>query len=121
MISRRLLLLVWRWPVVFVFLLTAACDQWGGTAQTSAAGEWHMFEGTWTATGTRRTLQLGPNDRAAIFELTGSVLLAGAQRPAVGFKAQAIGFSDSRAGMQGRSVWTDERVQRVEGRSSRQR
>ena len=42
-------------------------------------------------------------------ELTGSVLLTGAQRPAVGFRAQAIGFSDSRAGMQGRCVWTDER------------
>jgi hypothetical protein len=37
------------------------------------------------------------------------MLLSGAQRPAVGFKAQALGFSDSRAGMQGRSVWTDER------------
>jgi hypothetical protein len=37
------------------------------------------------------------------------MLLTGAQRPAVGFKAQAIGFSDSRAGMQGRCVWTDER------------
>jgi hypothetical protein len=37
------------------------------------------------------------------------VLLTGAQRPAVGFRAQAIGFSDSRAGMQGRCVWTDER------------
>jgi hypothetical protein len=37
------------------------------------------------------------------------MLLTGAQRPAVGFKAQALGFSDSRAGMQGRCVWTDER------------
>ena len=53
------------------------------------------------------------DDRAAIFELTGSVLLTGAQRPAVGFKAQAIGFSDSRTGMQGRCVWTDERGDRV--------
>jgi hypothetical protein len=54
-------------------------------------------------------LRLGPNDRAAIFDLTGSVLLTGPQRPAVGFIAHAIGFSDSRAGMQGRCVWTDER------------
>ena len=75
----------------------------------SPAGEWHTFEGTWTAAGTRRTLRLGPDERAAIFELTGSLLLTGAQRPAVGFRAQAIGFSDSRAGMQGRCVWTDER------------
>jgi hypothetical protein len=79
------------------------------TTQTPVAGEWRAFEGTWTAAGTRRTLHLGTNDRAAIFEMTGSVLLTGAQRPAVGFRAQAIGFSDSRTGMQGRSVWTDER------------
>jgi len=37
------------------------------------------------------------------------MLLTGAQRPAVGFKARVIGFSDSRVGMQGRCVWTDER------------
>jgi hypothetical protein len=93
-----------------LLLLTAACGQSGGaTPQPALTGEWHAFEGTWTAAGTRRTLRLGPDDRAAIFELTGSVLLTGAQRPAVGFRAQAIGFSDSRAGMQGRCVWTDER------------
>ena len=111
MISRRHRLPwpVWRWPVVFVVLLTAACGRSDGTAEAPAAGEWQTFEGTWTAAGTRRTLHLGPGERAAIFELTGSVLLTGAQRPAVGFKAQAIGFSDSHAGMQGRCVWTDER------------
>jgi hypothetical protein len=90
-------------------LLTAACGRSGGPVPQSSPGEWHSFEGTWTAAGTRRTLRLGPDDRAAIFELTGSVLLTGAQRPAVGFRAQAIGFSDSRAGMQGRCIWTDER------------
>jgi len=111
MISRqhRFLLPGWRWPTLVALLLTAACGQSGGTPQTPLANEWHAFEGTWTATGTRRTLHLGANDRAGIFELTGSVLLSGAQRPAVGVRAQAIGFSDSRTGMQGRSVWTDER------------
>jgi hypothetical protein len=100
----------WRWLIFAAFLLTAACGRSGGPAsETLPAGEWLTFEGTWTAAGTRRTLRLGPDDRAAIFELTGSVLLTGAQRPSVGFKAQAIGFSDSRTGMQGRCVWTDER------------
>jgi hypothetical protein len=111
-ISRQHLLLLpgSRWPALAVLLLMAACGQSGDpTTQTPVAGEWHAFEGTWTAAGTRRTLRLGANDRAAIFDMTGSLLLTGAQRPAVGFRAQAIGFSDSRAGMQGRSVWTDER------------
>jgi hypothetical protein len=100
----------WRWLTFAAVLLTAACGRSGGPAsEIFPAGEWRMFEGTWTASGTRRTLHLGLDDRAAIFELTGSVLLTGAQRPAVGFRAQAIGFSDSRAGMQGRCVWTDER------------
>ena len=104
MISRHRLLLL------AAFLLATACGQQGDPVpETLRAGEWHAFEGTWTAAGTRRTLRLGPDERAAIFELTGSVLLTGAQRPAVGFRAQAIGFSDSRAGMQGRCVWTDER------------
>ena len=94
--------------MLVALLLTAACGHSGGTAQTPPAGEWHAFEGTWTAAGTRRTLRLGADDRAAIFELTGTVLLTGAQRPSAGFRAQAIGFSDSRAGMQGRCVWTDE-------------
>jgi len=102
------------WLIVAALLLTAACRQPDGPApQEATAGEWHTFEGTWTAAGTRRTLRLGPNERAAIFELTGSVLLTGAERPAVGFRAQAIGFSDSRAGMQGRCVWTDERGEMV--------
>jgi len=100
--------------IIAALLLMAACRQPDGPGPQSAiAGEWHTFEGTWTASGTRRTLRLGPDDRAAIFELTGSVLLTGAQRPAVGFRAQAIGFSDSRTGMQGRCVWTDERGEMI--------
>ena len=105
----RLLWLGWRWPMLVALLLTTACGHSGGPPQILPAGEWHEFEGTWTAAGTRRTLRLGADDRAAIFELTGTVLLSGAQRPSIGFRAQAIGFSDNRAGMQGRCVWTDER------------
>jgi hypothetical protein len=99
----------WRRRILIALLLTAACGPTGDSAKAPLTGEWHTFEGTWNAAGTRRTLRLGPDDRAAIFELTGTVLLTGAQRPSVGFRAQAIGFSDHRAGMQGRCVWTDER------------
>ena len=116
MISRRhpLLSSSWRRLTLAALLFTAACDPSSGPApQALAAGEWHVFEGTWTAAGMRRTLRLGTDERAAIFELTGSVLLSGARRPGVGFRAQAMGFSDSRVGMQGRCVWTDERGEMV--------
>jgi len=100
--------------VLAALLLMAACGSSRGPALPNPSdGEWHLFEGTWNAAGTRRTLRLGPEDRAAIFELTGSILLTGAQRPALGFRAQAIGFSDRGAGMQGRCVWTDERGEMV--------
>ena len=99
--------------MLVALLLTAACGPSGGSPPAPLASEWHAFEGTWTAAGTRRTLRLGPDEQAAIFELTGSVLLTGAQRPSVGFRAQAIGFSDTRSGMQGRCIWTNERGEMI--------
>ena len=101
--------------VLAICVLTPACDQPAGDPAASAlpADDWRTFEGTWTAAGTRRTLHLGADHRAAVFELTGSLLLTGTERPAVGFQARAIGFSDSRDGMQGRCVWTDERGDEV--------
>ena len=105
-----------RWLTLFALLplVAPACDQSNNpTTQSSTAGHWREFEGTWTAAGTRRTLNLGADQRAATFDLTGSLLLTGKDRPAVGFKAEAIGFSDTRSGMQGRCVWTDERGEMV--------
>jgi len=93
-------------------LLLAACNP---QEQPSLLpeGAWLEFGGSWTATGTRRTLKLGPERRAAVFDLSGSLQLTGESRPAVGFKAQAIGLSDSVSGLQGRAVWTDERGEQV--------
>jgi len=103
-----------RWLGLVALLLVAACGRTEDSApRAAAAGEWREFEGSWTAAGTRETLQLGKDHRAAIFHLTGSLLLTGSERPALGFRAEAIGFSDTRAGMEGRSVWTDERGDKV--------
>lgn len=77
------------------------------------SGESLTFEGTWTASGTRHTLELEPGHRAAVFDLTGSLLLTGPHRPAAGFRARAMGFTDSATGMIGRCVWTDERGDQV--------
>jgi hypothetical protein len=95
-------------------LLAAACSQPTVPAQkTTSQSEWRTFEGTWSASGTRQTLNLEANHHASIFDLMGSLLLVGDQGLGVGFQAQAIGFTDSLAGMQGRCVWTDERGDKV--------
>ncbi len=90
-------------------LVVAAC----GPANTPsdvpvAAGEWREFQGTWTATGTRHRIPLGPDRRASIADFDGSLLLTGTSRPAVGFRAEAIVLNDSATGMVGRAVWTDD-------------
>ena len=77
------------------------------------AAEWHEFQGTLTATGTRHTLRLGSDRRASIANLEGTLLLAGPSRPGAGFQAEAIVLNDSATGMVGRAVWTDERGDHV--------
>jgi hypothetical protein len=99
----------WRWPAFACISLAAACAPPPDAATKSPpAGEWRAFEGTWSAAGSRHTLKLEPGHYAAVFHLTGSLLLSGPQRLGVGFRAQVIGISDTLAGMSGRCVWTDE-------------
>jgi hypothetical protein len=92
--------------------LAVACSR-PERGASAPAGEWLEFGGSWTATGVRHDLPLGPDRRTAVFDLTGSLVLTGAERPAVGFRAHAIGLSDSATGMAGRAVWTDERGDEV--------
>ena len=58
-------------------------------------------------------ISLGNDRRSSIAHFDGSLLLAGPARPNVGFRAEAITLSDSATGMNGRSVWTDERGDQV--------
>lgn len=103
-----------RCVVLVPVLFMAGCAQTTAPApQILPPGEWHTFEGTWSASGTRQTLNLETNHRASILDLTGSLLLTGDRGLGVGFRARAIGFSDNLAGMQGRCVWTDERGDKV--------
>ena len=104
----------WRLVVIAIALATAAC---GSTVEPSkpaaTAAEWREFEGSWNAAGTRQTIPLGVERRGSIIELSGTMLLAGAGRPGVGFRAEAIALVDSATGLVGRSVWTDERGDQV--------
>jgi hypothetical protein len=79
----------------------------------TSENEWHSFQGSWSASGTRQTLDLETHHQASIFDLTGSLVLTGDRGLGVGFRAKAIGFTDSLTGMQGRCVWTDERGDKV--------
>jgi len=103
-----------RWVALAVLLLPVACNRPVVPAPpTPATGESRTFEGTWSASGTRQTLNLGTDHHATIFDLTGSLLLIGERGLGVGFQARAIGFTDSLVGMQGRCVWTDEHGDKV--------
>jgi hypothetical protein len=79
----------------------------------AAPGGWHEFAGSWNASGTRRVMPLGGDRRASLVDLKGTMLLAGPGRPGIGFRAEVIALADSRTGLLGRSVWTDENGDRV--------
>jgi hypothetical protein len=103
-----------RGLVIIVVLLFTACDrQTNAPPDPSVPGEVRTFTGKWSATGNRQIMQLEPGHQAAIFRVTGTLLLEGKERLKKGFKADMLGFFDSLSGMQGRSVWTDERGDKV--------
>ena len=100
--------------VVVALLAVAACGP--SNTPTDAqpfAAEWREFDGTWTATGSRHAIRLGDDRRASFADFDGSLLLAGASRVGVGFRAEAIVLNDTATGMVGRAVWTDERGDQV--------
>lgn len=90
-----------------------ACGERPRPPESLPADAWHLFEGSWTASGTRHTLHLGADQKASIVSVSGSMLLTGDARPGVGFRAEAIAFFDAPHGLVGRAVWTDERGDRI--------
>lgn len=103
-----------RWAALALMLFAGGCSQPKVQApEIHPPSEWHTFEGTWSASGTRQTLTLETDHQASIFDLTGSLLLRGDRGMGEGFQAKVIGFSDNLVGMQGRCVWTDEHGDKV--------
>jgi hypothetical protein len=97
-----------------LLLLVAACGRPAAADQKApAAGEWRTFEGNWTASGTRTSLDLETDHRASIVQMNGSLLLKGERTLGIGFRAEFVGFTDTLSGMVGRAVWTDERGDQV--------
>lgn len=95
--------------VVLIGLLMTTCGRAPQVSKSVVSdGEWHEFQGTWTAVGSRNILLLGVDRRAAVSIFNGSLVLGGASRPGVGFRSEAILFSDTATGLVGRAAWTDE-------------
>jgi hypothetical protein len=100
-----------RWALL-VCLLATSCSA-PPPAPALNPGEWRLFEGTWSATGTRHTLHMEPGRQTSTFSLSGSLILTGQRGLGVGFRAEVIGLSDSQSEGTGRAVWTDERGHQV--------
>jgi len=97
-------------------LVLCACDaSIEPPRSASRPGDELVFEGTWSAAGTRKTIALGGERKGSLIDLRGSMLLAGPGRPGTGFRADVIALVDSQTGLAGRSVWTDERGDQVYG------
>lgn len=92
-----------------LLIMTACSSAPRPPASLAASDEWHEFQGTWTAAGSRHIMRFGDDRLASIANFEGSLLLAGPSRPAVGFRSEAIVLNDSATGLIGRAVWTDER------------
>jgi hypothetical protein len=100
-------------PGVLALALVAACTQPPGLPAAAApAGELRAFEGSWSAAGERRTLEVAPDRQASLLDLSGSILLTGERGLGAGFQARAITYSDGTAAV-GRAVWTDELGDRI--------
>ena len=100
----------WRIAAWVGIIVVAGCGPAPpGAVVFSRPGDWNAFEGNWTAAGQREVLRLGDGRRASVAHFSGSLLLSGPSRPALGFRAEALVFNDSATGMLGRAVWTDAR------------
>jgi len=93
-------------PLILLMIAGVAA---GSPAQAASDdAEWHEFSGTWTAAGSRQAIGLGGDRRASVADYSGSLMLYGTSRPALGFRVEAVVLNDSTTGLIGRAVWTDE-------------
>ena len=107
-------------PVVFLLgglmlplaVLAAALVSASGSAQ-SAPEPWRLFQGSWSAVGSRHTLPTEGGRTAAVVQLSGAVVLTDPAGAGAGFQGEAIGFDDGGSLSAGRAVWTDARGDRV--------
>lgn len=95
-------------PLVMLMLAVVGAASPAQADSVRENSEWHEFSGTWTATGRRQDIGLGGARRASVADYSGSLMLYGTSRPALGFRAEAVVLNDSATGLIGRVVWTDD-------------
>ena len=96
-------------PLLVVLMVAAVGAASPAQAQSKSEDSgWHEFSGTWTAAGSRQHIGLGGDRSASVADYSGSLMLYGSSRPALGFRAEAVVLNDSATGLIGRAVWTDE-------------
>jgi hypothetical protein len=99
----------WSWSTLAALMMVCGVGA-GSPAHADSnpidAG-WHEFNGMLTAAGSRQAIGLGGDRRASVADYSGSLMLYGPSRPALGFRAEAVVLNDSTTGLVGRAVWTD--------------
>jgi hypothetical protein len=101
-----------RLPLVLCLVL--GCLASGAAAPTPDTQDvWRVFEGSWSASGRRQSLPTETERAASTVYLSGAVVLTVAEGVAKGFRGEVIGFDDGGKASVGRSVWTDDRGDRV--------
>jgi len=86
----------------------------GAIAESPAPlSDWHPFQGTWSAVGTRHSLPTEGERPAVLVQASGAVALAVGEGLSRGFQGEAIYFDDGRGIGVGRAVWTDDRGDRI--------
>lgn len=99
------------YPAILITVLLLIA---GARADSSPADAvWHEFSGTWTSVGSRQNISLGGERQASIANYSGSLMLYGPSRPALGFRSLAIVLNDSTTGLSGRAVWTDNKGDQI--------
>jgi hypothetical protein len=101
-----------------VFVLALVIALTGATIpsarnQAPQPGQWRAIEGTWSATGQRRTLPIDAERVASTSHLSGVVVLTATAGTSRGFQGEAVTFDDGAGVSVGRAVWTDERGDRI--------
>jgi hypothetical protein len=82
------------------------------TSAQPSEGE-RTFSGSWSATGQQEMILTEGPRPASTVRLSGSLVVTGDSGLSRGFRGEAIGFDDGAAVRLGRSVWTDDRGDRI--------